>query len=286
MSYGYGNRGGGGYQRGGPQGRQGGGYQNRGGGYGRGGGGGGRGGNEPPAQEPRWITDARSEIEQGTYSYRNRLALVGQVAPTQSLPDGYKWVPGQRGGVLQVNLKVRKETWPQGAQEPNVKKFMIRVVIFGQKGQWLMQQIGVGTMLAVEGEYRPYVFLTDDGTWVTIPQVLPNDRNPNSVVVLGDLEYIDENGEGDNSEAIDHAYHADDNHQQAGPPAGQRGGPPARQPAGRQGPPQRQQQQPPQQRQDYSRGPTRQDQQQAPPPDQQDNGGGGDQQFHEDDIPF
>lgn len=149
MSYAQGGYGGppqgqGGYP---PQ-QQGGGYNN---GYGQQGGGygGGQQGNYAP-QEPQWIAQARNEINQGQFPHHNAVELVGQVAPSDAMPNGFEWKPSQTGGqgMLQINLKVRKQTQPRNGPS-KVKRFLIRVVVFGQKGQQLMNNLQVGSMLAV-----------------------------------------------------------------------------------------------------------------------------------------
>lgn len=210
---GYGNRGGygngggnrGGYNNGGGnRGGYGGGYNNGGnGGNGNGGGRGGYGGGRPQQQqqEPQFIGRAADVLNNGQFPYFNHVQIVGQVAPTPAMPDGYTWTTEQgRQGMLQINLKVRKETWPRGSNEPNVKMFNIRVVLFGPNGNRLMQNIRVGSILCVRGEYRPYSFPHPDieGEWVTIPQILPSDRDAYGVTVIGELEYIDDRNYGGN----------------------------------------------------------------------------------------
>jgi len=146
----------------------------------------------PQAQLPSWAGQAAAAVGSGQFPYVNEVTLVGQVAPTQSVPNGVKWQPSRTGGQgnLQINVKVRKTFTSQGSEQ--VRAFNLRVVIWGQRGQQIMNQLQVGTMIAVKGEMRIDSFKNQQGQIIRLPKISVNDRDPAGFAVIGHLQYVDE----------------------------------------------------------------------------------------------
>jgi primosomal replication protein N len=86
-----------------------------------------------------------------SFPYENRVTLVGQICPTQSMQQGMAWKQFPNGGgQLVVNLKVRKETNYQGNRRVTITH--VKVSLNKQQADSYRNTLAVGQFVRVVGE--------------------------------------------------------------------------------------------------------------------------------------
>lgn len=143
-------------------------------------------------QVPQWAQFALGTLSQGQQPYLNEWKMIVQVVPADdgSAPGGCK-VINVGNGRQGLQIFVRNCQPPFG---PNGKprSFRTSLTMWGQRVATLMQQIQVGQWLAVKGRYSSRSFTTRTGQNGRSQQCELDDRDPESLTIIGQTQYVDD----------------------------------------------------------------------------------------------
>lgn len=130
------------------------------------------GGNLPPAVQ-QFLSDA----QQGKHGYVNDCWLAGQIFPARNGSDqikqtGFEWKPGRNSnsGSLHMNVKLLRTWFNQQMQKEERRALEVRVIIYGDRGQNLLQSLQPGVLVAVFGRFSINSYRDQRGNFKSYPQ--------------------------------------------------------------------------------------------------------------------